>query len=164
MGEVLGDPIKLDQHGAENHTMNLSRGKKLLAAILIVLSFATIAYSQYQISSAQGNIAIDQHKDQFATGLLTISVQKGLVGAQLGQLSYFRSSNYYYKGALKLFKVDELAIVDNERQQTEYSWPLIISTAFLGALLGWAITEFLRARRGNVRAGAVAASGRETSR
>lgn len=115
--------------------------KRLLVVILLILICSgVIAFSAYQISSAQGYIAIDQHDDQEATSLLVVSVQQGLVGN-------FQRSDYFYNGAMRILKLNGPLIAHYENVQADYSIPLIIFSAFLGALLSWALTEILRARR-----------------
>jgi|ERR1039457_781623 hypothetical protein len=136
----ISNSANVSSDSAQNRSMQPSIRRRLLAVVLIGLLCAGIAYSEYQISSAQGYIAIDQHDDQEATSLLVVSVQQGLVG-------HHQLSDYFYNGAMKILKLNGPLIAHYENVQADYSLPLIVSTALLGALLGWALTEMLRARR-----------------
>jgi hypothetical protein len=149
--KAISDSVQNSSDSAHNRAIESPMRRRLVAVVVLIglICSGVIAYSAYQISSAQGNVATDQHHDQQATEFLAISVQEGLLG-------HFQQSDDFYKAATQVFTLDGPLITHYENVEAQYSLPLIISTAFIGALLGWALTEMLRARHRKGRSGAEA--------
>ena len=127
------------KHSVANRTIELPMTRRLLAVVVLIglICSGIIAYSTYQISSAQGHVAIAQHHDQQANEFLVISLQQGL-------LRHLQKSDYFYKGAMKLFTLNGPLITHYEDVEAEYSTANHIYCLF-GALLGWGINGMLRA-------------------
>lgn len=138
----ISNPVKISPDSSPSHANESPLGRGWLVTVLLILTClgVIVAYSGYQISSAQGYVATDQHNDQEATDFLVVSVQQGLIGN-------YQRSDYFYNGAIKVLRLNGPLIDHYENVQADYSLPLVISTALLGALLGWTLTEMLRVRR-----------------